>query len=51
MAFLGVAPGPLVGEAMDMLLEHRIDEGPYSDEEAHQLLRSWAASKGIEPAG
>jgi len=48
MEFLGVPPGPLVGEAMSMLLEHRIDEGPYSGEEAYELLRSWAGERGLE---
>ncbi len=51
MAFLGIPPGPLVGRAMDMLLEHRLDEGPYSEEEALGLLRAWAASEGIEVTG
>ncbi len=44
---LGLQPGPLVGEAMDLLLEHRIDHGPYSEEEAFALLDDWARGKGI----
>jgi poly(A) polymerase len=48
MAFLGIPPGPPVGEAMDMLLEHRLDEGPYSEEEAYELLRTWAKEQGLE---
>jgi len=51
MAFLGVSPGPLIGKVMDMLLEHRLDEGPFSEEEALDLLREWADSEGIEVAG
>jgi poly(A) polymerase len=51
MAFLGIEPGPLVGEAMRMLLEHRLDEGPCSEEEALDVLRSWAAERGIEVKG
>jgi poly(A) polymerase len=51
MAFLGIEPGPTVGEAMKMLLEHRLDEGPYDEEEALVLLRAWAEEKGIEVAG
>jgi poly(A) polymerase len=47
MQHLGIEPGPLVGEAMDMLTEHRIDEGPYEEEEAYRLLDHWAA--GREP--
>ncbi len=51
MAFLGIGPGPLVGKAMRMLLEHRLDEGPYGEDEALDLLRAWAAEEGIEVAG
>ncbi|MCH8899311.1 MAG: CCA tRNA nucleotidyltransferase [Acidobacteria bacterium] len=42
MEYLGLEPGPRVGEIMDMLLERRIDEGPYSEKEAFALLDSWA---------
>ncbi len=45
MAHLGLEPGPVVGEAMAMLLEHRIEQGPYSVEEAYLLLDAWAASR------
>jgi len=45
MSFLGIQPGPVVGEAMRMLTEHRIDHGPYTDEEAYELLRRWRASR------
>lgn len=48
MEFLGIDPGPRVGEAMAMLLEHRLDHGPYSEEEALELLRSWWGSKEDE---
>lgn len=51
MRFLGVGPGPVVGRAMRMLLEHRIDEGPYTEDEALDLLRDWAEAEGIEVAG
>jgi poly(A) polymerase len=47
MQHLGLKPGPLVGEAMDMLLEHRLDEGPYDEEEALRLLDEWARTKGV----
>ena len=40
MAHLGLTPGPRVGAAMKLLLEHRIDDGPYSPEEAYELLDS-----------
>ncbi|GMQ85465.1 MAG: CCA tRNA nucleotidyltransferase [Acidimicrobiia bacterium] len=42
MEHLGLEPGPRVGEIMDMLLERRIDEGPYSEKEAFALLDSLA---------
>ena len=41
MAHLGIEPGRRVGVAMDLLLEHRIDEGPYTPEEAYELLDGW----------
>ncbi|MBT8216372.1 MAG: CCA tRNA nucleotidyltransferase, partial [Acidimicrobiia bacterium] len=41
MAHLDFPPGPRVGAAMKLLLEHRIDEGPYSPDEAFELLDQW----------
>ncbi len=41
MKHLGIEPGRRVGVAMDLLLEHRIDEGPYTAEEAFELLDAW----------
>lgn len=49
--YLGIKPGPLVGEIMSILLEKRIDDGAYSEEEAYDIVRVWAASKGIEVPG
>ena len=51
MTFLGVQPGPVVGEALDFLLEARLDEGPISEADAYKRLRTWARERGIEPAG
>ncbi len=45
MQHLGLEPGPVIGEAMSMLLEHRLDEGPYSEEEAYALLDRWWVSR------
>jgi poly(A) polymerase len=41
MELLGVKPGPVVGEALDMLLEARLDEGPLGAEEAERRLLAW----------
>ena len=44
MEYLGLKPSRRVGEIMDMLLEHRIEEGPYTEEEAYAMLDAWKAS-------
>ncbi len=41
MAVLGVAPGPVVGEAYRFLLERRIEAGPLGPERAREELLSW----------
>jgi poly(A) polymerase len=51
MAYLGVAPGPVVGEARNFLLDLRLDEGPMSDDDAYARLAGWARQHGIEPRG
>jgi poly(A) polymerase len=45
MAHLGIPPGPAVGEALAMLLEVRLDEGPIGEEEAYRRLDAWWASR------
>ncbi|NNC74824.1 MAG: HDIG domain-containing protein, partial [Acidimicrobiia bacterium] len=45
MKHLGLEPGRVIGEAMDMLLEHRLDHGPYEEAEALTLLDEWWASR------
>lgn len=47
MAHLGVAPGPLVGEAWNHLLELRIERGPMTEEEALAELDRWADERGV----
>lgn len=47
MAFLGVGPSRIVGEALTMLLEHRLDEGPIDEEHAYELLKQWASDRGV----
>ncbi|HJU52210.1 MAG TPA: CCA tRNA nucleotidyltransferase [Acidimicrobiia bacterium] len=41
MDFLGIKPGPLVGEIMDLLYERRIEEGPFTEEEALAMVKEW----------
>lgn len=45
MAFLGMAPSRLVGEALDFLLELRLEEGPLGKDEAKERLYQWWTSK------
>jgi poly(A) polymerase len=57
MEHLGVAPGPVVGEALAFLLEIRLEEGLVGEAEARRRLDEWwdARRAGIEgstdPAG
>jgi poly(A) polymerase len=46
MEHLDIAPGPVVGEALDMLLEARLEEGPLGEEEACRRLDEWWAARG-----
>src|SRR5919106_1213827 len=45
MELLGVKPGPVVGEALWMLLEARLDEGPLGQAEAERRLLAWWAER------
>jgi poly(A) polymerase len=49
MRILGLAPGRLVGQAYDFLLELRITRGLIGREQAIQELLGWAAEVGITP--
>jgi poly(A) polymerase len=51
MAFLGIEPGPLVGEAQRFLLDVRLDEGMIGEDAVYERLDGWARSRGVEPAG
>ncbi len=46
MAHLGIAPGREIGEALQMLLEARLDEGPLSEDEAYRRLDAWWVERG-----
>ncbi|MDQ7991663.1 MAG: CCA tRNA nucleotidyltransferase [Propionicimonas sp.] len=41
MELLGIAPGPVVGQAYRFLLEKRIDDGPLGPERAREELLAW----------
>jgi poly(A) polymerase len=43
MELLGIKPGPIVGQALSMLLEARLDEGPLGEAEAERRLLAWWA--------
>ncbi|MCA1676948.1 MAG: CCA tRNA nucleotidyltransferase, partial [Actinobacteria bacterium] len=47
MKLLGLAPGPLVGQAWRHLKEVRLDRGPLSRDEAEAELRRWAQDNGL----
>ncbi|MGI8663034.1 MAG: CCA tRNA nucleotidyltransferase [Acidimicrobiales bacterium] len=46
MAILELGPGRAVGDALDFLLELRLEEGPLGAEEAERRLRAWHAARG-----
>ncbi len=48
MKFLGVPPGPIIGEALGFLLELRLEEGPMEEAESYTRLREWARERGID---
>ncbi len=45
MRHLGIAPGPLVGDAWNHLLELRIEHGPMDEDEAYAALDAWWAAR------
>ena len=51
MTYLGIEPGPAVGEIMRRLLDRRIDEGPFPVEAAYEFVREWAMTKGMPDPG
>jgi poly(A) polymerase len=51
MEYLGIGPGREVGTIMRMLLERRIDDGPYSAEDAYRLLDEWNGGEQWVPTG
>jgi poly(A) polymerase len=51
MSYVGIEPGPKVGEIMGILLEKRIDDGPYTTPEAYEVVRTWAVDQGLGDPG
>ena len=47
MAHLGIGPGPVVGKALEHLMELRLERGPIEKDEAYRLLDEWAEEEGI----
>jgi poly(A) polymerase len=45
MELLDLDPGPDVGEALDFLMELRLERGPIPEDEAEELLKAWAAER------
>lgn len=41
MRYLDLEPSRTVGEIMELLLERRIEDGPYSEDEAYRMLDAW----------
>lgn len=48
MERLGLPPGPVIGEALDLLMELRLERGPIEEEEAYRLLEAWASERTSE---
>ena len=44
-SYLGLAPGPMVGKAIDFLLEIRLEEGVVGREEILRRLDDWWAAR------
>jgi poly(A) polymerase len=51
MAYLDQSPGPIVGRALKVLLELRLERGPMTAEEAYEALRQWAIEAGLPDPG
>lgn len=38
---LGLKPGPIIGQAIHMLTEHRLNAGPFGSSEAFEITKQW----------
>jgi poly(A) polymerase len=50
MALLELSPGPKVGQALNFLMELRLDEGPLGEVEAGRRLLEWWKAQPAQPA-
>jgi len=48
MEYLGIQPGPLVGEILHVLLEAKLEGEIQTKEEAYDLVDKWAREKGVK---
>ncbi len=51
MAYLGLPPGPRLGEIWAWLKDKAIELGPMSEDKGYALLDEWAADNGVEVVG
>jgi poly(A) polymerase len=51
MEYLGIGPGPHIGDIMGKMLERRIDDGPFSVADAFRMVREWAITEGMGDPG
>ena len=51
MEYLGIEPGPIVGAVLKVLLDKRIDDGPYERTEAFGVVQAWALAQGRADPG
>ena len=47
MRFLDAKPGPIIGQALNFLLELRLESGPIEESLAYARLAEWAAERNI----
>jgi poly(A) polymerase len=45
MKYLNSPPGTIIGEVMDMLYERRIEDGPYSKDQAYRMIDEWRTKR------
>lgn len=48
MAYLGIPPGRMVGEARELLLEHRLEHGEVAPDDLYALLDRFADEHGLD---